>query len=55
MLYYLIHDICVCCGKPVPEGRQICEQCEKQVTDNKLLRKNRKEHRDKHGVMKSEH
>ena len=21
-------DICVCCGKPVPEGRQICWECE---------------------------
>lgn len=21
-------DICVCCGKPVPEGRMICWSCE---------------------------
>lgn len=21
-------DICVCCGKPVPEGRMICWACE---------------------------
>lgn len=21
-------DVCVCCGKPVPEGRMICIACE---------------------------
>lgn len=21
-------DICVCCGKPVPEGRMVCYTCE---------------------------
>lgn len=21
-------DICVCCGKPVPEGRMVCYSCE---------------------------
>lgn len=21
-------DTCVCCGEPVPEGRQVCWQCE---------------------------
>lgn len=26
----VLPDICVCCGAPVPEGRQICWQCEHQ-------------------------
>lgn len=26
--YYLINDVCVCCGAPVPEGRQVCRECE---------------------------
>ena len=21
-------NICVCCGRPIPEGRQVCKQCE---------------------------
>lgn len=24
----LYSDICVCCGKPVPEGRMVCYSCE---------------------------
>jgi len=24
----LYPDVCVCCGKPVPEGRMICRVCE---------------------------
>ncbi len=24
-------DTCVCCGEPVPEGRQVCPQCERRV------------------------
>lgn len=24
-------DLCVACGAPVPEGRQICFKCEKQT------------------------
>lgn len=27
-------DICVCCGRPVPEGRQICPTCEKEVNND---------------------
>ena len=23
-------DICVCCGKPVPEGRMVCYACERE-------------------------
>lgn len=23
-------DRCVCCGEPVPEGRQVCPQCERK-------------------------
>jgi predicted nucleic acid-binding Zn ribbon protein len=23
---------CVCCGKPIPEGRQVCHKCE-DITD----------------------
>lgn len=22
-------NICVCCGEPIPEGRQVCAKCEK--------------------------
>ena len=29
--YYLINDVCVCCGAFVPEGRQICRECEKAM------------------------
>ena len=28
--HYLIHEACVCCGAPVPEGRQVCRECEKR-------------------------
>ena len=24
-------DRCICCGEPVPEGRQICWKCEKEI------------------------
>lgn len=24
------YDTCVCCGDPVPEGRQVCPRCEKE-------------------------
>ncbi len=24
-------DICVCCGRPVPEGRMICWVCEQET------------------------
>ena len=26
-------DLCVCCGTAVPEGRQVCPNCEKPKTD----------------------
>lgn len=26
--YYVIPDYCLICGEPVPEGRQVCPQCE---------------------------
>ena len=29
--YYLINDVCVCCGAFVAEGRQICRECEKTM------------------------
>lgn len=35
--YVLINDVCVCCGAPVAEGRQICRNCEKGVSSNKPL------------------
>ena len=22
-------DTCICCGEPIPEGRQVCPNCEK--------------------------
>ena len=25
-------DVCVCCGKPVPEGRMVCHACELETT-----------------------
>jgi hypothetical protein len=30
-LYRLKSSLCVCCGKEVPEGRQVCPNCEKEV------------------------
>ncbi|MCD7956288.1 MAG: hypothetical protein LUG93_11185 [Lachnospiraceae bacterium] len=27
-------DICVCCGRPVPEGRMICWNCEHEYDQN---------------------
>lgn len=30
----VINDICVCCGRPVPEGRQICWACEHMEFDD---------------------
>lgn len=32
-------DCCVCCGEPVPEGRQVCMTCEQPntLTDEELL------------------
>ncbi|MCD7884097.1 MAG: hypothetical protein LUI87_10425 [Lachnospiraceae bacterium] len=29
-------DICVCCGKPVPEGRMICWCCEHEFDETKM-------------------
>lgn len=26
-------DYCVCCGAPVPEGRQVCWICEKEAEE----------------------
>ena len=36
--YYLIEAICVCCGAPVPEGRQVCWECEKGADSNRQTR-----------------
>ena len=30
-------DRCVCCGEPVPEGRQVCPECERSVEDDPLI------------------
>ena len=27
-------DRCVCCGEIVPEGRQVCPQCENEAKQN---------------------
>ena len=24
-------ETCICCGEPIPEGRQICPKCEKEA------------------------
>ena len=26
-------DICVCCGRVIPEGRQVCLECELEVAE----------------------
>ena len=36
-------DECICCGATVPEGRQICLSCEKNLKLLKELRKEGKE------------
>ena len=28
---------CVCCGEIIPEGRQVCPNCEKTLTDEPLI------------------
>ena len=28
---------CVCCGEPVPEGRQVCPNCERDAEDDPLI------------------
>lgn len=30
-------ETCVCCGKIIPEGRQMCPNCEKSLDDNTIL------------------
>ena len=32
-------SICIACGEPIPEGRQVCWKCEHAVNDRILLRK----------------
>lgn len=32
---YLLNDICVCCGAPVPEGWQVCRYCEKETDSSR--------------------
>ena len=36
--YYIIEDICVICGKPVPEGTMVCPACMKKTMERKLIR-----------------
>ncbi len=33
--HVILPDICVCCGNPIPEGRQVCWICEHQGKENK--------------------
>lgn len=28
-------DFCVCCGEMIPEGRQVCPECEQKYSRNK--------------------
>ena len=28
-------DTCICCGAPIPEGRQVCPWCENGYTPDK--------------------
>lgn len=32
--HYIPADRCVCCGDVIPEGRQVCPGCEKEVLHN---------------------
>ena len=41
-------DTCVCCGCPVPEGRMVCYNCEKDTAS--LLEKNHKKAKFKNRV-----
>ncbi|MCD7956964.1 MAG: hypothetical protein LUG93_14700 [Lachnospiraceae bacterium] len=34
-------DICVCCGRPVPEGRMICWICEHEFDEDSAFRPGR--------------
>lgn len=36
-------DRCVCCGEIIPEGRQVCPQCEGGAEDEKKDRERAKE------------
>lgn len=39
----VLPDICVCCGRPVPEGRMICWSCENEFYEDKAaIKKNGK-------------
>lgn len=26
-------ETCICCGEPIPEGRQVCPSCEKEYEE----------------------
>ena len=41
-------DTCVCCGCPVPEGRMVCYNCEKDTAS--LLEKNHKKAKSRNRV-----
>ena len=30
----MMNDFCVCCGAPVPEGRQVCWICEREAEEH---------------------
>jgi uncharacterized Zn finger protein (UPF0148 family) len=30
-------DHCVCCGSPIPEGRQVCPICEKNTNKHRKI------------------
>lgn len=36
-------DRCVCCGEFIPEGRQVCPQCEGRAEDEKKDQERAKE------------
>ena len=29
-----MNNTCICCGEPIPEGRQVCPECEKSKKDH---------------------
>ena len=31
-------EYCVCCGNPIPEGRQVCLNCEHQLYDSNSIK-----------------
>ena len=46
------HDTCVCCGVYVPEGRQVCYECEMAGCTRRIVSKTDKENEFIKGLIK---